>query len=86
MGQVFTVFVNEHPVSVSPGANVLEAVRVLDGDLADALSSGAAYTTDGVGRPIDATRDVAVGDIVRVVVSARRAGRGEPESGTGSED
>src|SRR5207249_349552 len=48
------VFVNERPVSVTPGASVRDAVEVLDRELADLVGRGVAYVTDGVGRPVDA--------------------------------
>jgi len=70
---VIRVFVNERPVSVAPGARVRDAVELLDRALADLLGSGAAYVTDGVGRPVDAGDPVGEGGaIFRVVVSARQ--------------
>jgi adenosine deaminase len=67
------VFINEKPVTVSRGATVRDAVEALDRELADLLASGAAYATDGVGRPVDALAPVGEGGaIVRVVVTARR--------------
>lgn len=69
------VFVNERPVTVAPGATVRDAVEALDRDLAGLLASGAAYATDGVGRPVDAGDPVGEGGaILRVVVSARQGG------------
>jgi hypothetical protein len=67
------VFVNERPVSVAPGARVRDAVEQLDHDLAELVGRGAAYVTDGVGRPVDAGDPVGEGGaIFRVVVSARQ--------------
>jgi adenosine deaminase len=67
------VFVNEKPVTVARGATVRDAVEALDRELAGLLASGAAYATDGVGRPVDALAPVGEGGaIVRVVVTARR--------------
>src|SRR5881227_4306405 len=67
------VFVNERPVSVAPGARVRDAVEQLDRDLAELVGRGAAYVTDGVGRPVDAGDPVGEGGaIFRVVVSARQ--------------
>src|SRR5437016_129270 len=67
------VFVNEKPVTVARGATVRDAVAALDGDLAGLLASGAAYATDGVGRPVDASDPVGEGGaIFRVVVTARQ--------------
>ncbi len=67
------VFVNDRAVSVARGATVRDAVAVLDRELADLLASGAAYATDGVGRPVDGGDPVGEGGaIFRVVVSARK--------------
>ncbi len=60
-------------MSVARGASVRDAVAGLDRDLAELLTRGAAYVTDGVGRPVDAADPVGEGGaIFRVVVSARR--------------
>jgi len=67
------VFVNERPVSVAPGARVRDAVEQLDHELAELVGRGAAYVTDGVGRPVDGGDPVGEGGaIFRVVVSARQ--------------
>ena len=67
------VFVNDRAVSVARGATVHDAVAELDRALADLLASGAAYATDGVGRPVDGGDLVAEGGaILRVVVRARQ--------------
>ncbi len=67
------VFVNDRPVSVARGATVRDAVALYDRELADLLDSGAAYATDGVGRPVDGGDAVGEGGaIFRVVVSARK--------------
>ena len=67
------VFVNDRAVSVARGATVRDAVAVLDRELADLLARGAAYATDGVGRPVDGGDPVGEGGaIFRVVVSVRK--------------
>ena len=67
------IFVNDRAVSVARGATVRDAVAVLDRELAELLGSGAAYVTDGVGRPVDGGDPVGEGGaILRVVVSARK--------------
>src|SRR5213083_2780495 len=72
MGPVISVFVNERPVSVARGAKVRDAVEALDHALAELVGRGAAYVTDGVGRPVDAGDPVGEGGaIFRVVVTAR---------------
>jgi len=70
---VIQVFVNERPVTVARGASVRDAVEELDHALAELVGRGAAYVTDGVGRPVDASDPVGEGGaIFRVVVSARQ--------------
>jgi adenosine deaminase len=70
------VFVNERPVTVARGATVRDAVEALDRELAGLLTSGAAYATDAVGRPVDAGDPIAEGGaIFRVVVTARKGPR-----------
>jgi adenosine deaminase len=70
---VIQVFVNERPVTVARGASVRDAVEGLDHELAELVGRGAAYVTDGVGRPVDAGDPVGEGGaIFRVVVSARQ--------------
>ena len=67
------IFVNDRAVSVARGATVRDAVAVLDRELGELLGSGAAYVTDGVGRPVDGGDPVGEGGaILRVVVSARK--------------
>ena len=72
------VFVNERPVNVAPGATIRDAVAAFDASLADKLTTGAAYVTDGVGRPAQPDASIEPGAIIRVVVSARRTGGAEP--------
>lgn len=66
-------FVNERPVRVSPGGAVSDAVVAFDPALAERVADGAAYLTDGRGIRLEPGRPLAAGDIIRVVVSARRA-------------
>jgi len=66
-------FVNERPVRVAPGGAVADAVAALDPALAERVADGAAYLTDGRGIRIEPGTALASGDIIRVVVSARRA-------------
>ena len=78
MSDNISIFINEQSVSVSPGVPISTAVEAFDPELAAALTVGSAYVTDGVGRRVASDRSVAVGDILRVVVSARR-----PQTGSG---
>lgn len=66
------VFVNERPVHLPRGAAAADAVRALDPALADRLVAGAARLTDGRGLDLPPDAPVGPGDIIRVVVSARR--------------
>ncbi|HEX9165784.1 MAG TPA: hypothetical protein VF862_07715 [Gemmatimonadales bacterium] len=66
-------FVNERPVRVPPGGAVSAAVAAFDPVLAARVADGAAYLTDGRGIRIEPGTPLAAGDIIRVVVSARRA-------------
>ena len=78
MTDAVRVFVNERPVSVAPGASLADAVSAFNPDLAAKLESGAAYATDGVGRPAEPGSRLTPGAIIRVVVSARRDESPEP--------
>jgi hypothetical protein len=68
-----TVFVNERPVRVPRGAGAADAARVHDPTLAEPLTSGQAYLTDGRGIRIDPDTPLTPGDIIRVIVRSRRA-------------
>lgn len=67
------IFVNERPMTVPVGTTVRDAMVAHDPILADLLDAGAAYATDGVGRPIDVESLVEGGAIVRIIRSASRA-------------
>lgn len=80
------VYVNERPVEVPPGSDVLGAVRASEPALAAALADGAAYVTDGRGVALDPHAPLAAGSILRVVRPARPRGAtagatGGPASG-----
>ncbi len=67
------IFVNERPVVVVGGSAIRDAVAIYDAELAAAVENESAYVTDGVGRRLDPSARVALGDILRVVGgSARR--------------
>lgn len=72
------VFVNERPVRLPPGARADAAVAVLDAVLATRLAAGEAHLTDGRGIRLSPETPLTPGDILRVVVSARRP---EPDAG-----
>lgn len=65
-------FVNERPVQAPRAGAAADAVRAFDPALAERLAAGQAYLTDGRGIRIEPAAPVSPGDIIRVVVSARR--------------
>ena len=77
MAETIDVYINETRVTVIAGSTVHAAVAVHDDHLARAVESGSAYVTDGVGRRMSPDTTVGVGEIVRVVRTARRLGDGE---------
>lgn len=64
------VFVNGTALLVPHGATALDAVRLLDPALADAVATGERATTDSRGLPVAADGAVSGGAVYRVV-SAR---------------
>lgn len=66
------VFVDEQPVEVPPGSTVLDAVEAFASDVAESVRGGTAYVTDGVGRTTDVYRQIARGEILRVVKTITR--------------
>lgn len=68
------VFVNAVPLEVGTGADVRAAVRALDPVLERKLVGGSAYVTDARGLEVPPDATLVEGSILRVVVSARRAG------------
>jgi uncharacterized membrane-anchored protein len=76
MSDTIRVFVNAVPVDLPSGADVAHAVRAYDATLEPSIASGAAYVTDGRGIEIDQAARLTAGTILRVVVRARRGGRG----------
>jgi hypothetical protein len=67
------VFVNERPLEVEAGATAVDAIARLDRELATLVRAGAAYVTDGVGRPLDGATPLKNGAILRVVRSSPRS-------------
>jgi hypothetical protein len=72
MTEIIRVFVNTTAVDLPAGADVGQAVRAFDPDLAARVAEGTALVTDGRGIEIDSTAPLASGSILRVVVRARR--------------
>jgi len=79
MTEPVRVFIDDHAVSVPPGATALAAVASLDPSLAERIQGGSAYLTDGRGIRLEAGTGVYQGAIIRVVTSAR-ASRNEADA------
>jgi hypothetical protein len=66
------VFINERSLDIPDGSNALSALRASDPALAERVSAGEAYLTDGRAVRIPDETPLQAGAILRVVVSARR--------------
>jgi hypothetical protein len=77
------VFLNAIPLDLAPGATVREAIAAHDAAMAEQVAAGRARVTDarGIDLPLDAS--LAAGSILRVIVSARRAGADEDTDADG---
>jgi hypothetical protein len=80
MTATIRVFVNASAVDLPAGAAVGEAVRAFDPALERQVVNGAAYVTDGRGIEVTPDLRLASGDILRVVVRARRGESGDPDA------
>lgn len=75
------VYVNAIPLDLDPGADVRSAITAHDPVMAEKVAAGLAQVTDARGIELPLEAPLAAGSILRVVVSARRAGRsGEPDA------
>ena len=73
MTPTIRVFVNAVPVDLPVGSRVSAAIHALDQELAQQVSAGTAYVTDGRGIQISVDSPLSAGAILRVIVSARRS-------------
>ncbi len=73
------VFVNGKAFAASPGATVLDAVRLLDAAEADAVAAGTRAVTDSRGLPVAPETPVTGGAVLRIV-SARALRANEDEA------
>ncbi len=80
MSDTFRIFVNERPVEVAAGTDVLQAVEAFDPELARRLRAQQAYVTDGRGIELGGEVLLGPGAILRVVISARRQGRDDGDA------
>jgi len=72
MSGTVRVFVNTSILDLPAGADVSQAVRAYSEELAASVASGAAYVTDARGIEIERSTPLTSGDILRIVVRARR--------------
>jgi hypothetical protein len=72
MSATVRVYVNSRSIDVASGGTALDAVRVLDPTLADAVAAGERALTDSRGLPLAATAAVFGGAIIRVVSNRQR--------------
>jgi hypothetical protein len=74
------IFLNAVPLDLAPGATVRDAIGAHDQAMAEQVAAGRARVTDarGIDLPLDAP--LAAGSILRVIVSARRAGTEESDA------
>jgi hypothetical protein len=63
------VFVNGTPLSVAPGATVMEAVQAFDVSEAAAVVAGARAVTDSRGLPVALDAPLSGGAVLRIVSS-----------------
>jgi uncharacterized protein YijF (DUF1287 family) len=73
MTPTIRVFVNAVPVDLPVGSRVSAAIHALDQELAQQVSAGTAYVTDGRGIQISGDSPLSAGAILRVIVSAHRS-------------
>jgi hypothetical protein len=78
MTETIRVFVNTTALDLPAGADVREAVRAFDPDLAASVERGTAFVTDGRGLALDSAASLASGSILRVVIRARRSADADP--------
>lgn len=69
MSGTMRAFVNESPVLVPAGSPALAAVEAFDPTLADKVSAGGAYLTDGRGIRMEPGTTLSPGAILRVIAS-----------------
>jgi hypothetical protein len=72
MSGTIRVFVNASVMDLPAGADVGQAVRAYNGELEASIARGAAYVTDARGIEVDLSTPLTGGDILRVVMRARR--------------
>lgn len=83
MSAIVRVYVNGRGVDAPAGATSVDAVRLVDPALADAIVAGSRVVTDSRGLPVDGTEAVYHGAIYRVVANRPRHA---PHAGAGAGD
>jgi hypothetical protein len=74
------IFLNAQPLDLAPGSTARDAIASHDAAMAEQVAAGRARVTDarGIELPLDAP--LAAGSILRVIVTARRAGPEDPDA------
>jgi hypothetical protein len=72
MSETIRVFVNTTALDLPAGADVGEALRAFDPELAASVEQGTAFVTDGRGLEVGPRASLTSGSILRVGVRARR--------------
>jgi hypothetical protein len=68
------IFLNAIPLDVPPGTTVADAIAAHDPAMAAQVAAGRARVTDARGIDLPPGATLEAGSILRVIVSARRAG------------
>lgn len=68
------VYVNEHPLTVPPGATVATALEAFDAEQGPRADGGATTVTDGRGIPVALDAPLSGGAILRVIRGGARSG------------
>lgn len=77
MSAIVRVYVNGRGVDAPSAASPVDAVRVADPALADAIVAGERLITDSRGLPVEAGMALYNGAIFRVIANRQRASAGE---------
>lgn len=77
MSATVRVYVNGRGVDAPAGGSPVDAVRVADPALADAIVAGERLVTDSRGLPVEAGAPLYHGAIFRVVANRQRAAAGD---------
>jgi hypothetical protein len=77
MSATVRVYVNGRGVDAPASGTPVDAVRIADTALADAVAAGERLVTDSRGLPVEANAALYNGAIFRVIANRQRPGAGE---------